>query len=86
MGKKPGPKKKRNPIGEHLQKLIETKGLTREEIAVATGIGYLTLLNVFNRDKVSDRLRIRLKMVGLIDDSIIEEYKKWCKTKGLDLR
>lgn len=81
-----GRPKIRNPIAEHLLKILKTRKITKEQIAVVCDLPYYTLATVFTRPKVSDRIRTKLLSKELITKETIEEYKVWAANKGLDLR
>ena len=70
-------KKVHNPIALKIRQIRDSGKLTLEAICVAADIKYPTLMNIFDRARVSKLTIKSLLYKGIISHSDVEEYESW---------
>lgn len=77
------PKRKLNPIAEHIEALVESEETTLEKISVVSDIPYPTLRNIFTRPRVSELTLIKLQASGIINDDLVLTYQDWMRENSV---
>lgn len=79
--------KLKNPIAKKLRALIGKPTpsggkITKEYIAVITGLTFYTISNIMHRRKISYNSMFCLKRSGIINEEDEKEYRQWLAKYG----
>lgn len=70
-----------NPILLKLNHLLDN-GISREKVCAASDIRFNTLKQCFHRNRVSERVRLKLLRANIISEEEHNDYERWFREQN----